>query len=424
MVRGGVCVKHGAKRTCSVDGCTNHACGRRGVCYSHGFRDHLPKCRIEGCNTIARRNGLCQKHLPRIECGFVGCKNKRIVRGRCHTCDRMIQLHGEDKAGKLKIESDAKDKGPRCNHIGGCHRKVHRRGKCQVHLGYYSKKPKQTSRSNKKCTEYGCYDKESDDDSQIDSVDENEEDDDSHSNSDDDYKADDRSSNRNSVATVRPCREILSWVRSMSDQEQRNCVKVGMRVKVRFKGSVWYGGVVTDVMDEGHKVKIDFDDGTTETSHFPDIDIVIDAEHNGMHQVDGHAFVPPCFGSKQQENGSEVKKSQCLDNEVSIKPSDPSKDESKKKQVANTGSLREENENDSQSDSDEEAEMGAIIYKSSLTAKSFQKANLTHLCSSKVAPSIPTVEEFSSMSDAEKLAAYKTLYTKYAGEKNIEMSSS
>ena len=55
----------------------------------------------------------------------------------------------------------------------------------------------------------------------------------------------------------------------------------------------WYGGVISDVGSGGKKIRIKYDDGTSEISDFPDKDIVVDSEGNGHHRVSADAFIPP-----------------------------------------------------------------------------------------------------------------------------------
>ena len=66
IVQGGVCKKHGAKRTpkiCGQEGCNNQVV-QGGVCVRHGaVKQNRKKCGQEGCTTIARNGFLCQKHI-------------------------------------------------------------------------------------------------------------------------------------------------------------------------------------------------------------------------------------------------------------------------------------------------------------------------------------------------------------------------
>lgn len=60
-----------------------------------------------------------------------------------------------------------------------------------------------------------------------------------------------------------------------------------------IKKKIWYGGRVTAVSKKGSKIKIKYDDGTTEISKFPDKDVVVDAAMNGEHSVPADRFIPP-----------------------------------------------------------------------------------------------------------------------------------
>jgi len=79
--------------------------------------------------------------------------------------------------------------------------------------------------------------------------------------------------------------------------------RIGLRVKVRFvedgprkkshgqssssttglKTVNWYGGVIQEVMNEGRKIRICYDDETDELASYPDREIIIDDEGNGKH---------------------------------------------------------------------------------------------------------------------------------------------
>ena len=45
----------------------------------------------------------------------------------------------------------------------------------------------------------------------------------------------------------------------------------------------WYGGVIVNVANKGKKIKIEYDDGTSEVADFPDRDIIVDDVNNGCH---------------------------------------------------------------------------------------------------------------------------------------------
>ena len=103
----GVCAKHGAAVTCKVEGCSFQALNKRdgvcnahsktprrkkkkqcsfvdestqeqctnraikdGICVKHGAKRNLVRCRLSGCNSIARsgqkKGGLCGKHMKLV----------------------------------------------------------------------------------------------------------------------------------------------------------------------------------------------------------------------------------------------------------------------------------------------------------------------------------------------------------------------
>jgi hypothetical protein len=61
-----VCIKHGAKRKrCSREGCTNQVI-KGGVCVRHGAKK---QCRYEGCSDHIVKGGVCMRHgaTPKIK---------------------------------------------------------------------------------------------------------------------------------------------------------------------------------------------------------------------------------------------------------------------------------------------------------------------------------------------------------------------
>jgi hypothetical protein len=102
-----------------------------------------------------------------------------------------------------------------------------------------------------------------------------------------------------------PSEALLEWARGLTVKKSKRNVAAGMRVKVRFATNVrkangklarklkWYGGLVTGVSTGGSKIRIKYDDGTSEVSKFPDKDIIVDDEGNGTHQVSPGKFIPP-----------------------------------------------------------------------------------------------------------------------------------
>ena len=112
---------------------------------------------------------------------------------------------------------------------------------------------------------------------------------------------------KNNGAVPAPSREVVLWGENMSQKKARKAIGVGMRVKVRFSTNatklkkdgrrvskrLYYGGRVTAKTPHGSRIKIRYDDKTSEVSSFPDKDVVVDAFGNGEHSVPADAFVPP-----------------------------------------------------------------------------------------------------------------------------------
>ena len=72
-----------------------------------------------------------------------------------------------------------------------------------------------------------------------------------------------------------------------------------------IKKKKWYGGRVSAVSKEGSKIRIKYDDSTSEISKFPDKDVVVDEEGNGQHMVSGEKFVPPAPVVEEEEEESD-----------------------------------------------------------------------------------------------------------------------
>jgi hypothetical protein len=79
-----VCKKHGARvkvKRCSSEGCTNIAV-KGGVCIRHGAKIKL--CSSEGCTNVVQREGVCKRHGAKIKrCSSEGCTNQVIKGGVC-----------------------------------------------------------------------------------------------------------------------------------------------------------------------------------------------------------------------------------------------------------------------------------------------------------------------------------------------------
>eukprot|EP00816_Leptocylindrus_hargravesii_P004282 CAMPEP_0196810506 /NCGR_PEP_ID=MMETSP1362-20130617/10310_1 /TAXON_ID=163516 /ORGANISM="Leptocylindrus danicus, Strain CCMP1856" /LENGTH=1142 /DNA_ID=CAMNT_0042185525 /DNA_START=239 /DNA_END=3667 /DNA_ORIENTATION=+ len=97
-----------------------------------------------------------------------------------------------------------------------------------------------------------------------------------------------------------PVEEVMLAYRKMSDDEKRDYIRIGHRVKVRFDtsdGNVpmkkkeraqymkWFGGRVSKIYSGALRIRISYDDGTKEIADFPDKEIIIDDDGNGQHDV-------------------------------------------------------------------------------------------------------------------------------------------
>ena len=63
----------------------------------------------------------------------------------------------------------------------------------------------------------------------------------------------------------------------------------------------WYGGLVTRVSTGGSKIRIKYDDGTSEVSKFPDKDVIVDETGNGTHRVAAGRFILPALRAAARE---------------------------------------------------------------------------------------------------------------------------
>ena len=87
-VKGGVCIRHGAKKKlCSREGCTNIA-KKGGVCTRHGAK--IKRCSRKGCTNYALKGGVCIRHGAKKKlCSSEGCTNNAKKGGVC-------QRHGAE----------------------------------------------------------------------------------------------------------------------------------------------------------------------------------------------------------------------------------------------------------------------------------------------------------------------------------------
>lgn len=128
-----------------------------------------------------------------------------------------------------------------------------------------------------------------------------------HSDNDDD-DSEDSSSTTTDWTVSPPSRSVLDHhTAGLSVEACRKSITTGLRVKVHFDGSAWYGGRVSNVNQDGSKIRIRYDDGTREYTPFPDkavqkqgassVDIVVDAVRNGQHAAAAaeaaRVFMPP-----------------------------------------------------------------------------------------------------------------------------------
>jgi len=138
--------------------------------------------------------------------------------------------------------------------------------------------------------------------------------------------------NNNGVVPA-PTWEVREWSQNMSQKKARKYIQVGMRVKVRFATQakrdgktkkIYYGGRVTVVSKRRSKIKIKYDDGTSELSKFPDRDVVVDAVDNGEHSVPADKFLPP--SEDQPPEADDVENVQNQDKEEGEIPDPPTAD--------------------------------------------------------------------------------------------------
>ena len=76
-------MRHGAeikRYECSADGCSNKVI-KGGVCVRHGAKNK--RCNIEGCTNKAQLGGVCKRHGAKTKCSSDGCKNHAKRRGVC-----------------------------------------------------------------------------------------------------------------------------------------------------------------------------------------------------------------------------------------------------------------------------------------------------------------------------------------------------
>jgi hypothetical protein len=83
-----------------------------------------------------------------------------------------------------------------------------------------------------------------------------------------------------------------------------------------IKKKKWYGGRVSAVSKEGSKIRIKYDDGTSEISKFPDKDVVVDEQGNGEHMVSGKKFVPPAPVEEEEDESDDDQEAEMMDEQA------------------------------------------------------------------------------------------------------------
>ena len=81
-------MKHGAKQTCSIEGCTKFV-QKEGKCARHGAKGKT--CTHEGCTKLAQKGGVCWTHgakntkktAKKKLCSFEGCSKAAQKGGLC-----------------------------------------------------------------------------------------------------------------------------------------------------------------------------------------------------------------------------------------------------------------------------------------------------------------------------------------------------
>jgi len=109
-----------------------------------------------------------------------------------------------------------------------------------------------------------------------------------------------------------PTKDVKQWAANMSEKKCRKHIRIGMRVKVRFQIPVkrngksitkkkFFGGKVIAISKKCNKIRIKYDDGTSEVTKFPDPDVYVDAVDNGEHEVPADKFIPPPLEEEFEE---------------------------------------------------------------------------------------------------------------------------
>ena len=102
-IEGGNCIKHGGKQLCSADGCNSYA-KKGGVCVKHGAKRR--KCNYEGCTNQVQKGRVCKRHEAKVKCSHEGCTSCVVVVNGKYFCTRHGVCH---RVNLLKSLITAKD---------------------------------------------------------------------------------------------------------------------------------------------------------------------------------------------------------------------------------------------------------------------------------------------------------------------------
>lgn len=130
----------------------------------------------------------------------------------------------------------------------------------------------------------------------------------------------------------------------------------------------WYGGLVTRVSTGGSKIRIKYDDGTSEVSKFPDKDVIVDETGNGTHRVAAGRFILPALRAPaaREEKAEQVKREKQKEEVVEKKP--------KKMERSLSKALKEPKNDEKEEKEATMAELDSKRVVSTPPAKSLKKA--------------------------------------------------
>ena len=108
--KNGLCVRHGAKTECKHEGCTNHA-QKGGVCNKHGAKR---ECKHEGCTNHAQKGGVCKRHGAKVTSWWKDNEMDALV-----DLMRSEAAKGGNRLNRKKIAAEFL-----CNHSGRTEQQV------------------------------------------------------------------------------------------------------------------------------------------------------------------------------------------------------------------------------------------------------------------------------------------------------------